>query len=148
MLSRALVFAVCCSVSGCGSKQAPEDVNIRVVKLPNGREIRCELMLKDFEVRRGMMFRESAPPGTGMLFVHPKPGKYPYWMYQVKIPLDIIWMDSEHRVVEISPNTPACRSKASECPSYGGQAMARYVLELGAGEAQRHRIQVGDTLTF
>jgi len=58
-------------------------------------------------------------------------------MFQVKIPLDIIWMDSNRRIVEISGDTPSCQTKASQCPTYGGREMAQFVLELAGGEAQR-----------
>jgi uncharacterized membrane protein (UPF0127 family) len=70
-------------------------------------------------------------------------------MYQVRIPLDIIWMDHDRRIVEISANTPACLSRsAHECPSYGGHEKARYVLELAGGGAALYGLKVGDTLGF
>ena len=118
------------------------------MRFPNGNEIRVEVKLTSPEMARGMMFRDSVPPGTGMLFIHPRPGRYPYWMYQVRIPLDILWLDDARRIVEISPSTPPCETKASECPNYGGHVEARYVLELAGGEAQRQGLHLGDTLTF
>jgi hypothetical protein len=84
-----------------------------------------------------------------MLFIHDKPGTYGYWMYQVKIPLDIIWMDRTETIVEISANTPPCPSKsARECPTYGGTKSAQYVLELGGGMASKYGLKAGDTLRF
>ena len=84
-----------------------------------------------------------------MLFFHPQPGKYKYWMYQVKIPLDIIWMDAGHKVVEISANTPPCPSKtAHECPMFGGNEDAKYVLELAGGGAARNGVRVGSVIDF
>jgi uncharacterized membrane protein (UPF0127 family) len=73
----------------------------------------------------------------------------PYWMHNVKVPLDIIWMDSSRRVVEISANTPGCDGKpASDCPSYGGAVPSSFVLEIGAGLAARHGIREGVVLDF
>ena len=60
----------------------------------------------------------------------------------------LIWMDSSHRIVEIAADTPPCRTKASQCPNYGGHAQAQYVLELGGGEARRLGLRVGQTLEF
>lgn len=97
---------------------------------------------------RGMMFRDSIAPDRGMLFVHGSPGKYPYWMYQVRIPLDIIWMDLSHRIVEISADTPPCKTQAAACPHYGGNEEAVFVLELGGGMAARYGLRVGDNLAF
>ena len=90
-------------------------------------------------MQRGMMYRDSLPPGQGMLFVHTKPGNYAYWMYNVKMPLDIVWMDGDRRVVEIVASAQPCKTKASECPHYGGQKLARYVLELAAGRGRPQR---------
>jgi uncharacterized membrane protein (UPF0127 family) len=79
-----------------------------------------------------------------MMFLHKPPGKYAYWMYQVKIPLDIIWMDDQGNIVEISPNTPPCPySTASQCPVYGGSKTAQVVLELAAGMAAKYGLATG-----
>ncbi|MBI1895038.1 MAG: DUF192 domain-containing protein [Acidobacteria bacterium] len=84
-----------------------------------------------------------------MLFIHGSPGRYPYWMYNVKVPLDIIWLGLDRRIVEISANTPPCReTSAKNCPNYGGQEEAAYVLELPAGSAARHGLRRGDRLNF
>jgi len=83
-----------------------------------------------------------------MLFIHQAPGQYPYWMYQMKIPLDIVWMDHDHRIVEISADTPPCTTKASLCANYGGHEIAQFVLELGAGEAKREGLSLGQKLDF
>ena len=134
---------------GCGPQSNTEvEFGTQMVTFPNGQKVRAEVLFKPQDMMRGMMFRDSLPRDRGMLFVHSKAGNYPYWMFQVKIPLDIIWMDINRRIVEISENTPPCQTKASECPSYGGKNLARFVLELGGGEARRHGLRAGDTVTF
>jgi len=106
-------------------------------------------MVKQQDMMRGMMFREALPPDRAMLFVHGSPGNYKYWTYQVKVPLDIVWINRLHQVVEISANTPPCTEKsASNCPNYGGTQPAMFVLELAAGMAQKYGIQVGNRIEF
>jgi uncharacterized protein len=84
-----------------------------------------------------------------MLFVHTAEENHPYWMYQVRIPLDIVWMSHDRRIVEISANTPPCPSTAAhECPEFGGHEKSRYVLELAGGAAARYGLKVGETLSF
>jgi uncharacterized protein len=103
------------------------------------------------DMARGMMFRDTFPEGRGMLFIHPTPDRYPYWMYQVKMPLDIIWMDKQKRIVEIVENAPPCTGKASECQNtgtYGGTEVAMYVLELPGGYARKHGVVKGEFLRF
>jgi uncharacterized membrane protein (UPF0127 family) len=137
-------------LSGCGPKAVTlDEYQTTVVTFPNGKHVRAEMMLKDMDLMRGMMFRDSIAPDRGMLFYHPQSGKYSYWMYQVRIPLDIIWMNRDRLIVEISAETPPCKSKvASQCPTYGGHFDALYVLELGGGMAAKYRLRVGDLVKF
>ena len=141
-----LLFPVC----GCRKETVTiDEFHSREVKLPDGGKLRAEVMYNPADMMRGMMFRDSLAADRGMLFIHTTPGKYSYWMYQVKIPLDIIWMDRNRRIVEISANTPPCRSVSSkECPHYGGSKDALFVLELAGGVAARHGLNVGDMLQF
>ena len=144
----ALCLIVLCA-AGCGSeKSGLEGLETQPVTLPDGKTIRAEVMIKQFDVQRGMMFRASLAPDHGMLFIHSKPGAYSYWMYIVNIPLDIIWMDRDRRIVEIAANAAPCHTKASECPTYGGHQVAQFVLELAGGQAAAHHLQTGETITF
>jgi uncharacterized protein len=145
-----LAAAVLC-LAGCSRSSDPvRDFRSREIVLPNGKKINAEVMTDPMDMQRGMMFRDSIPPDRGMLFIHGSPGKYPYWMYQVRVPLDIIWLDPNRRVVEISANTPPCEKPASakECPNYGGNQAALYILELGSGEAAKNGVQVGTVINF
>ncbi len=125
-----------------------EEFNTRTVTLPDGFQVRAEVMMHPEDMLRGMMFRESLPEGRGMLFIHGEPGLYPYWMYQVRIPLDILWLDHNGKIVEISADTPPCKTDANSCPNYGGHELALAVLELPAGSVKKHNLKVGMTVRF
>ena len=125
-----------------------EEFNTIPVRLPDGATIRAEVMVKPADQARGLMFRETLAPNRGMLFVNENEDKRPYWMYQVKFPLDLIWMDKNKRVVELVTSAPPCNTKASECPNYGGNSASRYVLELSGGQAAKHQVRVGSTIHF
>ena len=60
--------------------------------------------------------------------------------------LDIIWLSEEKRIVEITASAPPCSSKP--CPSYGINEASMYVLEIGAGEAARMGLRIGDQMRF
>jgi uncharacterized membrane protein (UPF0127 family) len=143
VLLAAILLAACQSRDG-----SLEDLRTRTITLPNGSTIVAEVVIDPIDMARGLMFRDNLPRGHGMLFIHQEAGPQHYWMYQVKIPLDIIFMDSQRRIAEISANTPPCTTGASQCPTYGSFGATRYVLELGGGEAQRLGLKTGDTLTF
>jgi uncharacterized membrane protein (UPF0127 family) len=119
-----------------------------LVMLPDGSTVHVELAKTEAERNYGLMGRTSLPQGRGMLFIHDQPSQNSYWMYHCKIGLDIVWMDEDHRIVEMSPNTPPCKGKASTCPSYGGHATSKYVLELPIGSIKSHGLQVGQTVNF
>jgi uncharacterized membrane protein (UPF0127 family) len=133
------------------SRQQPatmDDLQSAVVILPGGQKIKAERMVLTSDLARGMMFRDSLAADRGMLFFHEREGNYSYWMYQTRIPLDIIWMDRYRRIVEISANAPPCKTAASQCAHYGGNQRAQYVLELAGGMASKYGLKAGDILEF
>jgi hypothetical protein len=129
------------------TKVAPREANT-LVMLPDGSTVHVELAKTETERQFGLMERTSLPQGRGMLFIHDQPGDYPYWMYDCKIGLDIIWMDSDRRVVEMSANTPPCKGKATSCPNYGWHETSVYVLELPVGSIKAHHLAVGQVVNF
>lgn len=144
-------FPVLCALTvglflwSCGPSLPPGE---QWVHLPDGTRIQAETKLTPDEQAQGMMFRTELPEDRGMLFIHSTAEARSYWMFQCEIPLDIIWLDQNHRIVEISENTPPCRDAAEKCPSYGGSVPSLFVVELAAGMVAKHNLKVGDTLQF
>lgn len=126
---------------------APRPANT-LVMLPDGSTVRVELATTEKEREYGLMGRTRLPEGRGMLFVHDEPGRYGYWMYDCKIGLDIVWMNQNHEIVEMSPDTPPCTGRANTCPTYGGKQTSLYVLELPVGDIQKHKLAVGERIEF
>jgi uncharacterized protein len=144
-----LVLAVLLPLACCGPKPTTlEDFSTRPLTLPGGQVIRVEMMISKFELLRGMMFRTSLAPDRGMLFVHPQPNRYTYWMYQTLIPLDMIWLDSNRNIVEIVQNAQPCKTQASKCEQYGGKEVAAYVLEIKGGMARKYNLQLGQRIQW
>lgn len=144
-----VILAAAFIAAGCGSSNITDELDLTQVTFPNRVKINAETMRSNVELMRGLMFRESLSPGRGMLFIHPKEDTFHYWMYQTKIPLDMIWMDNDRRVVEMSLDTPPCKSSsAKDCPNYGGNFKSKYVLEVNAGVARKNGLKSGDTLDF
>jgi hypothetical protein len=105
-----------------------------------------ELAQSPKEHNRGLMFRESLPEKGGMLFIFQENGIYPFWMKNTLIPLDMIWIDENKKVVFIEKNTTPC--KEDVCPSINPQVEARYVLEINAGVSETLNIAPGSKLEF
>ncbi len=120
------------------------------VTLPNGERIQAELAVFPGERQRGLMSRPEMPADQGMLFFFETPGLHRFWMFQTLIPLDMIWLDSERRIVFINRDTPPCPPElGAGCPTYGPtEDLARFVLELNAGEAAQRGLELGDRLDW
>ena len=146
------VLVVLSGLAGCVDRTKTatlEDLYTREVKMPDGARYRAEVVTGTFDMSRGMMFRDSLAPDRGMLFIHGEPGKYQYWMYQVRLPLDLIWIDQNRLITEIVPNVEPCKSEsAAKCPQIGGNRRSLFILELNAGTAAKHSLKPGDRLDF
>jgi uncharacterized membrane protein (UPF0127 family) len=125
-----------------------EDFNLRGITLPDGTVVKAEVLTHPTDMARGMMYRDTFPEGRAMLFIHSTPNKYQYWMYEVKMPLDIVWLDKSRTVVEVVENAPPCLTKSSDCVLHGGHRTAMYVLELPAGSARKHGVVEGAVIRF
>jgi uncharacterized membrane protein (UPF0127 family) len=114
--------------------------------LPSGKVLQAELMVKDEDRAMGLMFRPSLPLDRGLLFVFDEVDFHGIWMKNCRFPIDIVWLDEEHRVVHVSEAVPPC--KAEPCPVYTPMKKAAYVVEINAGQARREKATLGSRLTF
>jgi hypothetical protein len=96
--------------------------------------------------QRGLMFREHLAPAEGMVFVFEAVGFYPFWMKNTLIPLDMIWVGPDRKVVSVAHSVPPC--KADPCPNFSPTGDALYVVEVVGGFAKKHQLKAGDQLVF
>jgi uncharacterized protein len=135
--------------SACGRKGRVEDITDLEVTFPNGNKVLAEAMYKDMDLIRGMMHRDVLPDGRAMILMEPTETPHPVITYNCRIPLDLVWMDKNQRVVEISEGAQPCTLKSAKaCPLYGGKQRSRYVLEMNAGVIAKNQLKVGDKLQF
>jgi uncharacterized protein len=114
--------------------------------LPSGTVLQVEVMVSDQDRMMGLMFRPSLPKDRGMLFVFETSDFHGIWMKNCRFPIDIVWLDADHRVVHLTESVPPC--KAEPCPVYQPLRRASFVVELNAGQARREKVAVGETLSF
>jgi uncharacterized membrane protein (UPF0127 family) len=88
---------------------------------------------------KGLMFRKSMPPGQGMLFDFHSDQPVRFWMKNTYIPLDMIFIRSDGRILNIAENTTPMSEK--EVPSAGP---VQAVLEVRGGTARKLGIAPGD----
>ena len=109
-----------------------------------------DLAVTTEERQQGLSGREHLPQDAGMLFVFEEERPLHFWMKEMHFPLDIIWIDAQCRLLDVSANVPTPPANASneEIPRAQSPAPARYVLEVNAGEAERNGLQPGDPVQF
>ncbi|WP_245320928.1 DUF192 domain-containing protein [Bradyrhizobium lablabi] len=98
-----------------------------------------EMATTEEEKTQGLMHRKELPDGKGMLFDFSPEQQISMWMKNTYIPLDMIFIRADGRILRIAENTEPMSTKII---SSGG--LARGVLEVIAGTAQKYGIQPGD----
>jgi uncharacterized membrane protein (UPF0127 family) len=88
---------------------------------------------------RGLMFRKSLAPDRGMLFDFRTPRMVAFWMKNTLIPLDMLFIGPDGRIVSIARN--AAPMSETPIPS-GGETLG--VLELDGGRAAEIGAAPGD----
>ncbi|RLK10707.1 DUF192 domain-containing protein [Ruegeria conchae] len=97
-----------------------------------------ELAVTPQERSRGLMFRESMPNRSGMLFIFDPPQRVAFWMKNTLIPLDMIFTDKAGTVTRVHEGA----IPGDLTPIEGGDSVYA-VLEINAGLAARYGIRPG-----
>jgi uncharacterized membrane protein (UPF0127 family) len=145
-LGTALLLSACACGDRAGTHAAPTAApSARVVLEPRrgGRfTVAVELARTDVERARGLMARSTLGADAGMLFVFDETGDHAFWMKNTLIPLDMIFIGDDGRVVGVVARaTPGSLEPRSGGPS-------RYVLEVNGGWAEAHGVAPGDPVRF
>lgn len=116
------------------------------VFFPNGFSLTAELAVTDEERQLGLMFRDRINWDQGMLFLFEEEGFHSFWMKNMLISLDILWLNKEKRIIHVETHVPPC--KKVPCPSYSSRVSAMYVLEVRAGSVEKNQLKLYDKIEF
>ena len=110
-----------------------------------GREVAFQVEVADTPAKRtmGLQYRKELGSDRGMIFLFPSESPQTFWMKNTPIPLDMIFIDSERKIVGIIEQTVpfSLDARSVGVPS-------RFVLEINGGLAKRQGIQTGDRVRF
>ena len=90
---------------------------------------------------KGLSGRDSLCKNCGMLFTFGFETNLPFWMKDTLIPLDMIWLDKNGKIVDIQT-----ASEINSTKIYQNQTPAQYVLELNANDSQKINLKIGDII--
>jgi len=101
----------------------------------------AEIADDDFTRQKGLMFRKSLPENEGMLFVFDEEDRYSFWMKNMFIPLGIIWISKDKRIVDIMADLKPC---VDTCDNLIPKEKVKYVLEVNSGFVNKYKLNLGD----
>ncbi|WP_041555368.1 DUF192 domain-containing protein [Nostoc sp. PCC 7524] len=112
-------------------------------KIPNGIEIELEVAKTPEQQTMGLMYRPALPDNRGMLFTFPTAQPARFWMKNVPVALDMVFL--QNGVVKyIETAAPPCASEP--CPTYGPNVPIDKVIELRSGRAAELNLKIGDSI--
>jgi uncharacterized membrane protein (UPF0127 family) len=136
MLAAALAVLVLCAAPAA---QAASIQPLEIATKSGVQVFSVEMATTEEEKTTGLMYRKELADGKGMLFDFSPEQQISMWMKNTYIPLDMIFIRADGRILRIAENTEPLSTKII---SSGG--LARGVLEVIAGTAQKYGIQPGD----
>ncbi len=114
------------------AKIADQTINLEVAQTPG-------------EQAKGLMYRTTLADNQGMLFPFDPPQPVGFWMKNVPISLDIVFLRAG-KVVKIAANLPSCTQ--SSCPVYSSEVSVDQVIELRGGRAAELGLKPGDPISI
>ncbi|MCK4707865.1 MAG: DUF192 domain-containing protein [Gammaproteobacteria bacterium] len=103
----------------------------------NNKQYKLEIADTDRRKRRGLMYRQRLDQDAGMLFIYANLGDYRIWMKNTLIPLTVIWLDEQARIVDKKILQPC---EIDNCPVFAASAASQFILELHPAEFSRFNI--------
>lgn len=94
---------------------------------------------------RGLSGVDTIDANGGLLMIFPNDAKWGIWMKDMKVPLDIIWMNNDKKVIYIVKDA---LQDLGTSKTFHPDDPARYVLEVPAGMVKNAGIKIGLVATF
>jgi uncharacterized membrane protein (UPF0127 family) len=115
------------------------------ISTKEGRELTFEVEIADTPVKRelGFQYRRELAANHGMIFLFPAEAEHPFWMKNTPIPLDMLFINSDRKIVGIVEEAVPFSLESRSVP-----APSRFVLEINGGLSRRYGFKPGDSVRF
>ena len=111
--------------------------------LIGGVDVSVRIADNAFERGQGLMNVEDMCDDCGMLFLFQDNKERGFWMKNTLIPLDIIFIDSQEKILNVEEAVPC---KEDPCFVYESDGKASYVLEVNGGFCEANGVEKGDSV--
>ena len=139
----ALAFLVLASLSAAAQVAQFPTAPLTIETAGGPRRCTVEVATTPAQLEQGLMFRRSLAPDAGMIFDFGAPETPAMWMKNTLIPLDMLFVDQQGRIVGVHE-----RAVPESLETIAAPAPARAVIELNGGTAARLGIRPGDRVLF
>ncbi|MDR2875071.1 MAG: DUF192 domain-containing protein [Methylobacillus sp.] len=149
MLAACILGLILCAPAAAETITHPQSglpvANLLITKpgANTGSGFRVEVAATPAQQERGLMFRTRMGANEGMIFPMEPPRPAAFWMKDTLIPLDIIFIGTDGRIL----NIVADAKPRDETPLYSAGDVSA-VLEINGGGAARRGIKVGDEVRW
>ncbi|MCB0464747.1 MAG: DUF192 domain-containing protein [Aequorivita sp.] len=157
LISAAIVASLfslynCKNTSNSESKNLTKEITftkegeLSILKAKNDSliaKLDIEIADDEYTTQTGLMYRHSMAKNQGMLFVFNDSRQRSFYMKNTEIPLDIIYINSEKKIVSIQKN-----AKPFDETSLPSEGATEYVLEVNAGLSDKWKLEKGDKIEF
>jgi uncharacterized membrane protein (UPF0127 family) len=96
----------------------------------------------------GLMFRAGIGKSEGLLLDFGNEGDYGIWMLGMRFPIDIAFIDSKKRVVDVFRGVRPIGLDLASWKVYHPSKPARWALELSSGRLKATRTSKGDRVSW
>lgn len=138
-----LTFGLMFLLSGCG-KEVGKDVVIFDTDM-GYVQFSVDVVQDPEDLAQGLSGVRHLPENKGMLFIFDTIEVRHFWMNEMHIPLDIIYVGADDRVVHILKDAQPCET-VERCPSFSSMEPTAYVVEVNAGLTDRYGIKKGSLM--
>jgi len=136
-----IVLLAVFNFSGCFNHAPASDLPTMKMQIGQ-KQFELEIAKTQDARMTGLMRRDSMPADHGMIFVFRTVQEWSFYMKNTRIPLDIVFVDANGRIVSIQ------QMKPYDLTSISPPAPVKYAIELNQGAAAKAGAKVGDQLSI
>jgi uncharacterized membrane protein (UPF0127 family) len=133
----------CVSAQEITAGQTLKAVPLQIAGKAKVRRFKVEVARTPEQQEIGLMYRRSMPVDHGMIFPMSPPRAVTFWMKNTYIPLDLVFIGPDHRIIRIAENAKPLSLDMIPC-----EEPVAAVLELNGGAARAQGIAAGDLVRW
>ncbi len=142
-VSAALILAGCADATPSSTPTISPAASAFTKAVINGATFQLEVADDASSRSKGLSGRQALPEDAAMLFVYESEGHHGFWMKDTRIPLDLLFIDKDLKIVGIETMQPEPGVSTSNLKSYLPPGPVLYAIEMNAELSAKFGFKVG-----